>query len=79
MRTKWMPRSMRVAPKLDSSLGQRPMRRRHALLIRHRLTARIWRPLVEFTRRRHLRFRRRLELDENVSTGRSSTVISAGV
>jgi radical SAM superfamily enzyme YgiQ (UPF0313 family) len=29
-------------------------------LIRHRLTASIWRPLVEMTRRRHLKFRRRL-------------------
>jgi hypothetical protein len=27
------------------------------ILIRHGLTARVWRPLVEFTRRRHLRFR----------------------
>ena len=31
------------------------------LLIRHRLTGPAWRPLVEWTRRRHLRFRRRLE------------------
>jgi radical SAM superfamily enzyme YgiQ (UPF0313 family) len=30
------------------------------LLIRHRLTATAWRPLVEATRRRHLRYRRRL-------------------
>lgn len=30
------------------------------LLIRHRLTARVWRPLVEATRRRHLRFRKSL-------------------
>jgi len=30
------------------------------LLIRYRLTARVWRPLVEATRRRHLKFRRRL-------------------
>ncbi|MEZ6091989.1 MAG: radical SAM protein [Pirellulaceae bacterium] len=30
------------------------------LLIKHRMTARVWRPLVELTRRRHLRFRRRL-------------------
>ena len=29
-------------------------------LIRHRLTAAAWRPLVEGARRRHLRFRRRL-------------------
>ncbi len=31
------------------------------LLIRQRLVARVWRPLVEITRRRHLRFRARLE------------------
>jgi radical SAM superfamily enzyme YgiQ (UPF0313 family) len=30
------------------------------LLIRHRLTARVWRPLIELTRWRHVRFRRRL-------------------
>ncbi|MFH2008233.1 MAG: radical SAM protein [bacterium] len=29
-------------------------------LIRHRLTAAVWRPLIEITRLRHLRFRRRL-------------------
>ena len=29
-------------------------------LIRRRLTARVWRPLVELTRKRHLRFRARL-------------------
>jgi hypothetical protein len=38
------------------------------VLIRHRLTAKVWRPLVEFTRRRHVRFRRRLE-GMAVSTG----------
>jgi radical SAM superfamily enzyme YgiQ (UPF0313 family) len=31
------------------------------VLIRHRLTAKAWRPLVEFTRRRHVKFRRTLE------------------
>jgi len=31
------------------------------LLIRHRLTARVWRPLVEHSRRRHIAYRRRLE------------------
>src|SRR6059058_2869510 len=30
-------------------------------LIRRRLTATVWRPLVEWTRRRHVRFRHRLE------------------
>ena len=48
------------------------------LLITHRLTARAWRPLVEFTRRRHLRFRRRLER-EHISAGKCSSVVSAGV
>ena len=32
------------------------------LLIRHRLTGLAWRPLVEWTRRRHLGFRRRFEV-----------------
>jgi radical SAM superfamily enzyme YgiQ (UPF0313 family) len=31
------------------------------VLIRHRLTAKAWRPLVELTRRRHLKLRRKLE------------------
>jgi radical SAM superfamily enzyme YgiQ (UPF0313 family) len=31
------------------------------LLIRHRLTAAVWRPLIELSRRRHLRLRRELE------------------
>ena len=47
------------------------------LLIRYRLTAWVWRPLVELTRRRHLRFRRRLERFEN--DGESRGVVSAGV
>jgi radical SAM superfamily enzyme YgiQ (UPF0313 family) len=34
------------------------------LLIRHRLVARVWWPLVEFTRRRHVKFRRRLATPE---------------
>jgi radical SAM superfamily enzyme YgiQ (UPF0313 family) len=32
------------------------------LLIRHRLTNAVWRPLVRLTHRRHLRYRRRLQL-----------------
>jgi hypothetical protein len=31
------------------------------LLIKHELTHLVWRPLVELTRRRHVRFRGRLE------------------
>ena len=49
------------------------------LLIKYQLTSRVWRPLVEFTRRRHLRFQRRLEIDEIVAPGHSSAVVSAGV
>jgi hypothetical protein len=50
-------------------------------LIRHRLTAVVWRPLVEGTRRRHLRFRRRLEARTAASgaIARAATVVSAGV
>jgi radical SAM superfamily enzyme YgiQ (UPF0313 family) len=47
------------------------------LLIRYRLTAWIWRPLIELSRRRHLRFRRRLERRE--SAGEPRGVVSAGV
>ena len=48
------------------------------LLIRYRLTAWVWRPLVELTRRRHVRFRKRLE-QRATTPGRCSTVVSAGV
>ena len=47
------------------------------LLIRYRLTALIWRPLIELSRRRHLRFRRRLEARPSAAAPR--TVVSAGV
>jgi hypothetical protein len=50
------------------------------VLIRHRLVARVWRPLVEATRRRHLRFRRRLALAPPlVPVGTAAAVVSAGV
>ena len=48
-------------------------------LIRYRLTSRVWRPLVELTRRRHVRFRRQLELEGNFTQAGSRTVVSAGV
>jgi radical SAM superfamily enzyme YgiQ (UPF0313 family) len=49
-------------------------------LIRHRLVARVWRPLVEATRRRHLRFRRRLAASAPGSAlGVGPAVVSAGV
>jgi radical SAM superfamily enzyme YgiQ (UPF0313 family) len=49
-----------VAPYLAMSYLYKRSNRLWHLLIRHRLTALVWRPLVEWTRRRHLRFRRRL-------------------
>ena len=55
-------------------------------LIKHQWTAAAWRPLVELTRRRHLRFRQRLEQVDSVNAAhnslqlqRASTVVSAGV
>jgi radical SAM superfamily enzyme YgiQ (UPF0313 family) len=48
-------------------------------LIRHRLTATVWRPLVEWTRRRHVGFRRRLERREAPGELSAATVVSAGV
>jgi radical SAM superfamily enzyme YgiQ (UPF0313 family) len=56
------------------------------LLIRHRLTTKAWRPLVEMSRRRQVRFRRRLEgvgaeatVDSTSAPGLSPMVVSAGV
>ena len=48
------------------------------LLIRYRLTSTVWRPLVELTRRRHVRFRRRLAetSDPHAVAG---SVVAAGV
>jgi hypothetical protein len=47
-------------------------------LIRHQLTATVWRPLVEWTRRRHVRFRQRLAHDPE-SEQLAGAVVSAGV
>ena len=54
------------------------------LLIRSRMTHVIWRPIVEMTRRRHLRFRERLARRSTVAAEkraptRSASVVSAGV
>jgi radical SAM superfamily enzyme YgiQ (UPF0313 family) len=48
------------------------------LLIRHNLTARVWRPILEWSRRRHLRFRRRLAAREQGPI-RAAALVSAGV
>ncbi len=57
------PRDLRaVAPYLGMSYLYKRSNLLWQFLIRHRLTSGVWRPLVELTRRRHLRFRRRLQL-----------------
>ena len=43
----------------------------------HRLTGPVWRPLVEWSRRRHLHFRRRLEA--RTAPTMACAVVSAGV
>jgi radical SAM superfamily enzyme YgiQ (UPF0313 family) len=50
------------------------------VLIRHRLTHAVWHPLVEATRRRHVRFRRQLAAGvEPVPTPRTGAIVPAGV
>lgn len=52
------------------------------LLIRHRMTGAVWRPLIEHSRRRHVKFRARLETRNAVishPTGQTGVAVSAGV
>ena len=49
-----------VPPYLAMSYLYKRSNRLWHLLIKHRLTHKVWSPLVEWTRRRHLRFRERL-------------------
>ncbi len=73
------PRDVRaILPYLAMSYLYKRSNRFWHQLIRHRLTAIVWRPLVESTRRRHVRFRRRLARTlETAGTG--PAVVSAGV
>jgi len=48
------------------------------LLIRHRLTAAVWRPLIEHSRRRQLQLREQLERMDGAAV-RASQVVSGGV
>jgi len=66
-----------VAPYLAMSYLYKRANRLWALLIRRRLTACAWRPLVELSRRRHLHFRRRLAIERQPC--RAGAVLSAGV
>jgi radical SAM superfamily enzyme YgiQ (UPF0313 family) len=49
------------------------------LLIKYRLTQTMWRPLLEISRRRHLRFRQRLAMWELWEDGMASVPVTAGV
>jgi hypothetical protein len=71
-----------VMPYLAMSYLYKRSNRLWHLLIKHRLTHRVWRPLVEQSRRRHVRFREQLALRPQAKTThevRSSSVVSAGV
>ena len=49
-----------VVPYLAMAVLYKRSNRMWRFLIRHELTATVWSPVVEWTRRRHLSFRRRL-------------------
>uniref|UniRef100_Q01NY7 Radical SAM domain protein n=1 Tax=Solibacter usitatus (strain Ellin6076) TaxID=234267 RepID=Q01NY7_SOLUE len=66
-----------VAPYLAMSYLYKRSNRFWHLLIKHRLVHRVWRPLVELTRMRHVRFRRTLEGAAVRAPG--VNVVSAGV
>jgi radical SAM superfamily enzyme YgiQ (UPF0313 family) len=68
-----------VLPYLAMSYLYKRSNRLWHWLIRHRMTARVWGGLVEITRRRHLKFRRRLESETDAVIVRPACVISAGV
>ncbi len=67
-----------VAPYLAMSYFYKRSNRFWRLLIKHRLVHAVWRPLVELTRLRHLRFRKRLALTETRSRP-PANVVAAGV
>jgi hypothetical protein len=67
-----------VAPYLAMSYLYKRSNRFWRLLIKHHLVHAAWRPLVELTRRRHIRFR--AELEESETPGRpGASVVPAGV
>jgi hypothetical protein len=76
-----------VAPYLAMSLLYKRSNRFWHFLIKHRLTHAVWRPLVEWNRRRHQAFRLRLaaqpvpgeQTEEFVPAIRAGTVVSPGV
>jgi radical SAM superfamily enzyme YgiQ (UPF0313 family) len=71
-----------VAPYLAMSYLYKRSNRFWHLLIKHDLVHTVWFPLVEWTRRRHLKFRARLAAEgecETRAAGLHGAVISAGV
>ena len=71
-----------VLPYLAMSYLYKKSNRLWYHLIRHRLTGPVWRRLVEITRMRHVRFRKRLEgmeREEGSQSVRASSLVSAGV
>ena len=68
-----------VLPYLAMSYLYKRSNRFWHFLIRHRLTATAWRPLVEWTRRRHVQFRRRLAESASGAPRRSASVVSPSV
>jgi len=69
-----------VLPYLAMSYLYKRSNRLWHLLIRHQLTAAVWGPLVEWTRRRHVRFRANLaEKGEEEIGVMGGVVVSAGV
>ncbi len=66
-----------VLPYLAMSYLYKRSNRFWHLLIRARMTARVWRPLIELSRRRHLSYRRRLAA--RVPCSPAGSVVSPGV
>ena len=68
-----------VLPYLAMSYLYKRSNRLWRFMIRHHLTATVWRPLVEWTRRRHVKFRRRLASQTEPSYATPGAVVTAGV
>jgi hypothetical protein len=75
------PRDRRAVPAyLAMSYLYKRSNRLWPFLIERGWTARAWRPLIEISRRRHVRFRKRLAARcPSAKDSRSSIVVSAGV
>ena len=67
-----------VAPYLAMSYLYKRSNRFWRLLIKHHLVHAVWRPLVELTRLRHVRFREELAASETVNRS-GANVVAAGV